>query len=160
EYADPASRGAAHGKLLAVQDQGDRGDRRDALARRPNGQDARGTARQAEESWPGGPVHHAHGRGSRATRGAGRRERPLEFSRTGSGVNTRSPLVPRHVPRTSRNRDRPPSSSWREPSLSDRDRAEAEDDHGQNHDGEAAEDWIAVRADEDLGAAENKRGQR
>src|SRR5947208_12880284 len=48
-------------------------------------------------------------------------------------------------------------SGW---ACSDRDRAKPEDDHGEDHDREAAEHGIAVRADEDLGAAENERGER
>src|SRR5262245_53306132 len=43
---------------------------------------------------------------------------------------------------------------------SDRDRTKPEDDDSQDDDGEAPEHRIAVRADEDLGAAEQQRRER
>src|SRR2546422_9440981 len=87
EYAPLLDRGTAYGRELhACQDQGDRRDRRDALARRPGRQDARGAPGQPEASWPRGPVHRSHERGGGAIRGAARRQRSLEFSRTGSGL--------------------------------------------------------------------------
>src|SRR3989441_13096641 len=64
EYAPLLDRGTAYGRELhACQDQGDRRDWRDAFARRPDRQDARGAPGQPEASWPRGPVHRAHGRG-------------------------------------------------------------------------------------------------
>src|SRR6266566_9425385 len=141
EYAPLLDRGTAYGReLLACQDQGDRRDWRDAFARRPDRQDARGAPGQPEASWPRGPVHRAHGRGKAASRGGARRQRSLELSRAGSRLA-----------------EGPPLSRGGEP-RSGRDRAEPQNDHGQDHDREAAKQRVAIRADEDLGAAQNERG--
>src|SRR2546422_1559430 len=93
EYAPLLDRGTAYGRELhACQDQGDRRDRRDAFARRPDRQDARGAPGQPEASWPRGPVHRAHGRGKAASRGGARRQRSLELSRAGSRLAEGPPL--------------------------------------------------------------------
>src|SRR2546422_4865412 len=93
EYAPLLDRGTAYGRELhACQDQGDRRDWRDAFARRPDRQDARGAPGQPEASWPRGPVHRAHGRGKAASRGGARRQRSLELSRAGSRLAEGPPL--------------------------------------------------------------------
>src|SRR2546422_154852 len=93
EYAPLLDRGTAYGRELhACQDQGDRRDWRDAFARRPDRQDARGAPGQPEASWPRGPVHRAHGRGKAASRGGARRKRSVELSGEGWRLAEGPPL--------------------------------------------------------------------
>src|SRR3989454_2433434 len=93
EYAPLLDRGTAYGRELhACKDQGDRRGRRDAFARRPDRQAARGAPGQPEASWPRGAVHRARGGGKAASRGGARRQRALELSRAGSRLAEGPPL--------------------------------------------------------------------